>query len=132
MLAGIVFAGSLPALAVSLGYTERAAISFVGWIVIVIGIILFAILLIMVDEPIQKVTNIKISNLEILSQLKKNKPFRLLLLGWFFNSFSKWYTCCFIYIVYEIYSGCRCPGKGNIIFCLLFLWYYWYTCLEYG
>ncbi len=120
MLAGIVFAGSLPALAISLGYTEKAAISFVGWIVIIIGIILFAILLIMVDEPIQKSTNIKISNLEILSQLKKNKPFRLLLLGWFFNSLANGIPAVLFILFMKYILGADALERGILSFAYFF------------
>lgn len=90
MLGGILLAGAIPAAAVALGYDERVALLFVAWAAIAIGAPLFVLLLVSVAEPMPKVvgTVAVVSPWRDMRSLIGNRPFCLLLTGWFINNLA--------------------------------------------
>jgi len=89
MLGGILLAGAVPASAAALGYSEREALLFIAWVAIAVGAPLFVLLLAGVAEPKRKVVaSAAVSPWRDIAGLAGNKPFRLLLAGWFINSLA--------------------------------------------
>lgn len=89
MLCGILLAGAVPAAAAALGHGEREALLFVAWAAIAVGAPLFMLLLAGVAEPRRKAdTANAVSPWQDIAGLVGNKPFRLLLAGWFVNSLA--------------------------------------------
>jgi len=89
VLLGIVVAGAVPGMSAIVGIGESEAISLIGWIVIGIGAILFALLLKGVHEPTYISYDHKSAGLiQTLKGFKLNKPFRHLLIAWFVNSLA--------------------------------------------
>ena len=87
-LCGILLAGAVPAAAAALGYGEREALLFVAWAAIAVGVPLFMLLLAGVAEPRRKVVAAAASPWRDIAGLAGNRPFRLLLAGWFVNSLA--------------------------------------------
>ena len=88
MLTGIVVAGAVPALAAAAGYGERNALSIIGWVVVGLGALLFALLLLGVSEPGRRSLHQIEKPFRALIGLAGNRPFRLLVGGWFVNSLA--------------------------------------------
>jgi Na+/melibiose symporter-like transporter len=85
MLAGILLAGSVPAVAATYGYGEQKSMALIGWIMIGFGLVLFAILLIKVKEPDIPRTHKKERPSSAIKDIHRNESFRLLLMGWTVN-----------------------------------------------
>lgn len=88
MLTGILVAGAIPALAAVNGLGERQAISVIGWVAIIAGIIFFSLLLFGVNEPSRPLLHRKEKPWQTLRGLTGNRPFLLLIFGWFINSLA--------------------------------------------
>ena len=88
MLTGIVVAGAVPALAAAAGYGERNALSFIGWAVVGLGALLFALLLLGVSEPDRRSLHQMEKPFRALRGLAANRPFLLLVGGWFVNNLA--------------------------------------------
>jgi len=88
MLLGILAAGAVPAILAANGVSEREAVSAVGWGVIGVGVVLFAILLKGVEEPPARALHATEAVRPALLGLWQNRPFRLLLGSWFINSLA--------------------------------------------
>jgi glycoside/pentoside/hexuronide:cation symporter, GPH family len=87
-LAGIIVAGAVPALAAIGGYNQAQAVSVTGWLVVGIGIILFAILLKGVDEPTVPPTKNPEPLKTALRGISTNGPFQNLIACWFINGMA--------------------------------------------
>ena len=88
MLTGILIAGSIPAMAAANGYSERQAISLIGWVAIFFGILLISILLFGVEVPNRPSLHRIKKPWQTLRRLTGNRPFLILLLSWFFNGLA--------------------------------------------
>jgi GPH family glycoside/pentoside/hexuronide:cation symporter len=88
MLSGILLAGAVPALATLSGFSERQSISFVGWVVVALGAVLFAILLRSVQEPNFPKLHRKETARAAMKGSLENRPFILLLSAWFLNGIA--------------------------------------------
>jgi len=88
MLAGIMLAGTIPAIASTYGYDEQQSMSLIGWIMIGFGSILFALLLIKVKEPTIPKTHKKEKPTSAIRGIYGNRSFRLLLAGWTINGIA--------------------------------------------
>lgn len=88
MLGGILLAGAVPSVAAALGYSELESLLFIAWVAIAVGVPLFVLLLAGVAEPRRRVVTAAASPWRDVAGLAGNKPFRLLLAGWFINSLA--------------------------------------------
>jgi Na+/melibiose symporter-like transporter len=88
MLAGIIFAGAVPAFAAFKDLNERQAMSIVGWVIIGIGVILFTILLRGVHEINIPTFHQKERPLAAIKGVMTNKTFQILLSGWLLNGIA--------------------------------------------
>jgi glycoside/pentoside/hexuronide:cation symporter, GPH family len=88
MLTGILVAGAMPALATLSGYTERQSVSFVSWVVVGLGALLFLVLLRGVEEPKLPKLHQRESAKTAIKSLLGNRPFLLLVSGWFVNGIA--------------------------------------------
>jgi GPH family glycoside/pentoside/hexuronide:cation symporter len=86
-LLGILTAAAVPAIAASYGYSEQISLGFIAWGTIGIGLILFPVLLFSVPEP-RKPRTARLTAKTVLASIKQNKPFGLLIVGWFLNSLA--------------------------------------------
>ena len=86
-LLGILTAAAVPAIAAGYGYSERISLGFIAWGTIGIGLILFPVLLFSVPET-RKLRTARLTAGTVLASIKRNKPFGLLIAGWFLNSLA--------------------------------------------
>ena len=86
-LLGILIAAAVPSIAASYGYSERISLGFIAWGTIGVGLILFPVLLFSVPETRKPRTALCTAG-TVLASIKKNKPFGLLIVGWFLNSLA--------------------------------------------
>ena len=87
---GIIAAVAIAAIAASLGYSERGALELVAFLVLGLGCFLFVILLFTVDDPTRKnsIPSRKQNIPCLIYSITTNKPFLLLIFGWFINSLA--------------------------------------------
>ena len=88
MLLGILIAGAIPALAATIGWGEREALSFIGWVAILLGIVVFTFLLRGVHEPNRPLLHRNEKPLHAIRGLLNNRPFLFLLSAWFVNGLA--------------------------------------------
>jgi GPH family glycoside/pentoside/hexuronide:cation symporter len=86
-LLGILTAAAVPAIAAGYGYSERISLGFIAWGTIGIGLILFPVLLFSVPET-RKLRTARLTAGTVFASIKRNKPFGLLIAGWFLNSLA--------------------------------------------
>ena len=88
MLAGILFAGVIPAATVATGADGMSALSITGWGIVMAGAVVFSLLLLTVAEPAPRPLQVGDPLLPSIRDLASNGPFNRLLFGWFINSLA--------------------------------------------
>lgn len=87
---GIISAAAISGIAGGAGYTERGSLQIVAWAALGIGTVLFIFLLCSVKDPSQtRHELVKKHDIRLLiKNIITNKPFIVLIFGWFLNSLA--------------------------------------------
>ena len=87
---GIISAAAISGIAGGAGYTERGSLQIVAWAALGIGTVLFIFLLCAVKDPSQtRHELVKKHDIRLLiKNIITNKPFIVLIFGWFLNSLA--------------------------------------------
>jgi GPH family glycoside/pentoside/hexuronide:cation symporter len=121
-LMGIIGAGVLGAVTISLGWLEGESIGAIAWAAIALGIIVIPLLLTAVPERIEK-TNRDCAGgnpqfFKNLQDLGQNKPFLRLLMAWFLNGVANGIPAALFFIYLE--HGLRADEDVRPLFVLLY------------
>jgi Na+/melibiose symporter-like transporter len=122
MIAGVVAAGSAPAVAVLLGANEAAGIAAVAWIAIAAGLPAIILLLRRVPEPPRPAVGAEpaVTLRGSWRALAQNRPFVRLLTGWFVNGLANGLPSVLfpLYLEYALQAG---PVARGVLIMVYFL-----------
>jgi len=122
MVVGIVLAGSVPALAVSQGATERDSLAMVAWIAIAVGAPTIVLLLWRVPEPPRPLSSRRLTSqgFHAWAHLFRNKPFVRLLTAWFINGLANGIPAV-LFPLYLDHGLQASPVERNVLILVYFL-----------
>jgi len=122
MVVGIVLAGSVPALAVAQGASERDSLALVAWIAIAVGAPTIVLLLWRVPEPKQAPASPHVSaqGFRAWAHLFRNKPFVRLLTAWFINGLANGIPAV-LFPLYLDHGLQASPVERNVLILVYFL-----------
>ncbi len=120
MLLGILFAGALPVVLISLGSSEMESLSWIGWMVIAAGAISVTLLLVSVDEPVPRSSRGDTTLRDTVKDLTGNYPFKLLIAAWFVNSLANGVPAVLFLLYMEHVLGADELTRGVLTFSYFF------------